>query len=159
MISFPKMALGYLLALFTILSGQVAMAYSYRVELWLNPVVRDFSAINWKLDPKTRYWSARVRGEKVDKNCIYVKGQRVTALVKIAPLAEGFEVPVVYLQDDTPDSTRPAGYQDFGRWQFNAPNLPIGSSLVVSVKNDCPHRKKITTSEIGPFVIQLPAKT
>lgn len=153
MISIPKAIMGYLTVLGLVFLLQTAKAESYRFELWMNPVLGDFQSSEWQLNSENRFWSARIYGIKIDGDCKYVKGQKVTGQVRLTPDAVPFEAPVAFIDDDTPDSSRPAGYQDFGRWEFNAPNLVIGSQITVGILNKCPHRKEATLSWVGPFVI------
>jgi len=129
--------------------------YLNKFDLWLNPVLEDYEAANWTLNKETRFWSARIYGEKIDQSCIYVKGQDVSATVQISPESIPFEASVKFLNDDSPDSNRPVGYQDFGRWQFEAPNITLGAIIRVSVKHNCPARNNnpIVTEISPPFIV------
>lgn len=121
-------------------------------------VLEDFTATEWKFDQQTRFWSARIYGRKVDSGCKYVKGQELIALAKPTPSTPPFEIPFGYLEDSTPDSNRPAGFQDFGRWEFQEANLFKGFIISPRLKHYCAYRgdteaERNFTSTIGPFVI------
>lgn len=61
--------------------------------------------------------------------------------------------PVVFVDDTTPDSTRPASAQkqDFGYWQWQG--VPEGSPRVkATVLNNCNGRVRVTT--VGPFEVR-----
>lgn len=128
---------------------------SKRFDLVLNPVIGDFKATDWIFDEKTRLWSARVSGVKIDAQCEFVKGQTVIALVQLAPNAIPFEVEITFIDDDTPDSSRPAGHQDFGRWQLNSLNIPKGAIVIPSVKHNCSNREgnPVVSEILPPFIV------
>lgn len=150
-----RMLLWYFLAVAIIALAKSATTISTKVELHLYPVLGEFTATDWKFDSEDRFWSAKIYGTKVDNDCVYVPGQKVNGVATIAPGAPAFELLVEFLKDDTPDSSRPAGYQYFGRWQFDAPNIPKGTSIKVRLRHKCTHRKEETPSIIGPFIVGL----
>lgn len=157
-VSFSKFLLlisfGMVLAMPAMALWPVLSNATFKLELWLNPVVSDFRAADWRFDSKKRLWSARISGVKDDKDCIFKPKQVVTASIQVAPNALPFEAGVVFLNDKTPDSNRPPGAQDFGRWEFDAPNVVRSSIARVGVQHICEHREpKIVTTILGPFIV------
>lgn len=87
-------------------------------------------------------------------NCEYIPGQRVNALV-MGPNSVAYEGVITYLDDNTPDSTRPAmvNEQYFGRWELDStPPAPAGSQVMGRVKHDC-DMPWITVTNVGPFYL------
>lgn len=134
-------------------------AYYQQIIEYLNPVLGEFVANNWRFDRVRGNWSAHVYGEKLadDNTCVFIKDQLVVALVKQPGELYPFEVAVNFLNDDTPGSNRPRGYNDFGRWEFKSKLRPIekDASITVSVKHKCTNRTppEVTTKVLPPFIV------
>ena len=136
-----------LLIAIAVVAGAVAFVpkvnqWATEYQAWANPVLKDFVAVNWRQDPATGFWSVRVFGDKADGGCEFVKGQQVVAQAIEAPHYIPSEVLVVFINDDTPDSNRPAGYQDYGRWEFQKKGILPGATVQPAVAHDCPHRSE-----------------
>ncbi|MCB8835916.1 hypothetical protein [Aurantimonas sp. VKM B-3413] len=125
-----------------------------RLFQWVNPVAIDFHARGWRLDPETQRWSFRVSGRKVDQSCEYIPGQMVTALIQATPESVPVKSQITFITDRT-DSSRPAGFQDFGRWQIELPAVSPGSLVRIRVKHICPHRRDnpVVTELTPPFQV------
>lgn len=119
---------------------------------WVSPVVGPFYATDWQQDGDG-YWSASVIGTKYVDACRYVPGQIVTGAAFYPDDGITRELFITYIDDETPDSTRPAGTQYFGRWQTSIPHLPVGTTIAVSVQHICPDRTSPVVSPIRPMFI------
>jgi hypothetical protein len=91
------------------------------------------------------YFSAHVIGRK-EEFCIYVPDSQVGWAF------DGIwrEVPFKYLDDPTPNSTRPVGHQSFGIWQWKVREGDF--QVKTTVKHDCNGHSILST--IGPFGIR-----
>lgn len=149
--------------LVSILLSVFAIAFSaypsikYQFKMFTEPrVLGKFTAHNWHFDQVSRFWSARIYGVKIDGKCDFRKGQVVRAYGMASESAPQSEIVVNFLDDDTADSSRPDGFHDFGRWEFQEPNLFKGFILRVRVEHFCPHREKLernVVTYINPFYI------
>lgn len=104
------------------------------------PVVVGMDGAKWQINGSRV--SARITGRKI-WDCTYVKGSEVGwAYAGGARKEVSFD----YINDLTPGDSRPAGTQDFGRWQWS--NLPDGAeSVMQSVQHDCGGVLRVTLIE------------
>lgn len=92
---------------------------------------------------------ARVSGYKI-LDCAFVAGSQIAW----AKTETGWRElgPLIFVDDPTPNSTRPASdeKQDFGIWRWE--DVPAGADEIkVTVMNNCDGRIRVTT--VGPFDI------
>ena len=128
---------------------------SIMVENRINPVLGPFYANDWRKD-ENGLWSAQVIGSKRIGSCEYVEGQIVTGVVTYPDGELQREVVISFIDDDSPDSTRPEGTQNFGRWQMSIPHIPEGSVISSSVQHFCPTKGGYVRSPIQPkFIVGL----
>lgn len=133
------------------------------VETKLYPVVSNLAAYDWKKDSEGR-WSAEIHMVKNrtcrptpewGKNTPDVQDTK-TATVLNPRIPPPYEVPIFYVDDDTPGSSHPAlkGRQSFGRWSFGSRRRPVeaGSQLIFEPRHDC-HSLFETVSEVGPITV------
>jgi|GEM_PF-4522398 len=105
------------------------------------PVVTGMQPYAWELDAEGM--SASVAGDKV-RDCVF-RG------VVFTNLETGHDGSVHFVDDLTPDSTRPKGKQPFGRWHFSA--VKPGERLTAQAKHECEHGgdRFTVTTEIGTW--------
>lgn len=93
-------------------------------------------------------YTARVTGRKL-RECIVVGGTFV-GWARGGDLWK--EVPLEFINDATPDDSRPAGRQDFGLWRWQTP--PNATRVKATVQHNCAGSVRITT--VGPFNLKQP---
>jgi len=118
---------------------------SLAIHLWtiLTPVVIFMKASDW-LDEGPSI-SAKIRGYKIN-NCTVVE----RSFVGWQRTERGWdETPLIFIDDLTPDSTRPAEWQrqSFGRWSWGVSDK--SNSVRVTMQHDC--NGDLRTTVIGPF--------
>ena len=147
------------------LSAGLLMSVAPLAETRLLPVVGDAVAYDWRQESEGR-WSAEIHMIKY-RSCSptetwgmnymgpsRTEGKAATVLNPLEP--PPYEVPIRYLDDDTPGSSHPAieGRQSFGRWQFGSPGRPVyaGSTMIMEPRHNC-HGIYDTVSRVGPVVV------
>lgn len=159
---FNVMALcSVIISLFALYLSISPIVSTYKDALFSNPVLGEFRAVRWQFDPIARFWSAHVYGIKIDNDCKYKPGQIVRAYGSGGANSPKSEIVVNFVDDDTPDSNKPAGFHDFGRWEFQAPNIFQGFVLRVRIEHECPNRRpgeQDVETDINPFTVGIDSK-
>ncbi len=94
-----------------------------------------------------------VTGEKV-RRCERVGTEKARV---VGPDGRLHEAALLYVDDLTPNSTRPVGLQHFGIWQvrFAVYAEPV-SEVVVEVEHDCGRWVRRVITQVGPMAVPRP---
>lgn len=143
----------------SLLLTPTAQRYGTGIDRWANPIVSEFRSENWRLMPETGFWRANVTGIREETTCRFDKDYIVNALVQLPDKDDvPFEVLVTFPDDTTPGSTRPAGFQSFGVWQFHSADIVPSSVIFVNLRHQCTVEPEGTTyariSTVGPFTVR-----
>lgn len=135
-----------------ILGNSLFTIYRGDLESRFAPVFVDRTHIDWRREADGS-WSAVVFIYKRRGSCVYVKDQIETAIAVI-PGGEIVEAPISYINDPTPGSNRPRGWQRLdSRVHFNSPEIVSGSILRGSVLHQCGGDGRLTVTEWGPVIV------
>ncbi len=129
----------------------VYMRAALPVVIWMHPV-------NWQVGQN--YVLATVEGYKLN-DCVRIAGSEV-GYVRFANSAweeSGFS----YVNDRTPNNSKPTGYFSFGYWGWNANDPMLAAkwvtsgrpdSVMMTIKHQC--GPDIVETKIGPFKVPTP---
>lgn len=125
--------------------------YRGDLESYFSPVFIDRTHIDWR-EESDGTWSAVVFLNKRRGACIYVRDQIETA-VGLTPSGEAVESRIEYVEDRTPGSNRPVGWQRLdSRIHFLDPGIVAGTVLRGVVLHQCGNGS-VTVTEWGPVVV------
>ncbi len=110
----------------------------------LVPVVMFMEAS--EVENKGHYLTARIHGIKV-RNCSYLRERGYVKLTDSDYWSE--EGYFYYVEDKSPNSSKPHGKHDFGYWRWDAYGDSKISEVKLVTEHDCNGRRVFTT--VGPF--------
>ena len=132
--------------------------YAARLDAWANPIVSEFTSRGWYQVEETGHWRAHITGIKEQTLCFFDRNQEVSGLVQLPDGSTPFEIPVTFVDDDTPNSDRPPGFQSFGIWEFHSADIGPRSVIAVNVRHLCYSQSAsepvVRVSTLGPFTIR-----
>lgn len=142
--------LAFLLSL-GFLGNSLVSVYRGDLESYFSPVFVDRTHIDWRRN-EDGTWSAVVFLNKRRGACVYLRDQIETA-VGLTPEGEAVESRIEYVEDRTPGSNRPVGWQRLdARIHFLDPGIVEGTILRGVVLHQC-GSGNVTVTEWGPVVV------
>ena len=112
-------------------------------RLYPSPVISDMAASHWVLT--SEYVEAQITGRKL-RNCVPVKGSFAGYALQGNTW---HETDFIFIEDKSPDSSRPEGINDFGVWRWD---VSEAEEVMVTVTHICNGIAVPTT--IGPFELE-----
>lgn len=133
------------------LLASLVSVYRGDLESYFSPVFIDRTHLGWTQEPDGT-WSAVVFLNKRRGACVYVEDQIETA-VGLTPSGEAVESRIEYVEDLTPGSNRPVGWQRLdARVHFLDPGIVEGTILRGVVLHQC-GSGSVTVTEWGPVTV------
>ena len=147
-------------AMFVVSAGVLTKVYLDMNERTLEsrffPVFTDRTHLNWE-QSETGAWSSETFLNKI-RPCDYDKKQ-IETMVGYTPEGEFVESGVRYVDDPSPGSNRPLGWQRLDRRvEIVNPKVVGGSVMRGTIKHKCDpdNPEKTTITNYGPFVVGEP---
>lgn len=124
---------------------------SGKIETRFYPVVTNYTYRDWRQEPNGN-WSAVVFIYKERPECVYIKEQ-IETVIGITPDGDPVEALVKYIDDPSPGSNRPAGWQRLDkRVELVSDKITQGTSIRGTLLHQC-REGTATVSMYGPSIV------